>query len=75
MEEKNEIYQRLTRLETKLDMMGEVRDVANEALQSSKSAHLRINDMEDSQKWLKRASLGGLIAGAISIIVKGKIGL
>lgn len=56
--ETNEILQRLARVETKLDMMLEDRDVAtealktaNEALSSSKSAHHRLNTHSKILLW------------------------
>lgn len=41
-----EVLQRLTRLETKMDMIISVKDTAFEALQSTRSAHKRIDDNE-----------------------------
>jgi hypothetical protein len=41
-----EVLQRLTRLETKMDMIITVKDTAFEALQSTRSAHKRIDDIE-----------------------------
>lgn len=70
-DETNEILQRLVRLETKLDLMGAAKDVANEALLSSKSAHHRLTTIEDNQKWLWRTVIGALIAGAIALLWKG----
>lgn len=49
----NEILQRLTRVETKLDIMNSARDIALEAMQSSKSAHLRMDEMRDELSRLK----------------------
>lgn len=45
--ETNEILQRLTRVETKLDMMNSARDIAQDAQQSAKSAHHRIDELRD----------------------------
>lgn len=45
--EMNEILQRLTRVETKLDIMNSARDIAQEALQSSKSAHHRLDELRE----------------------------
>ncbi|WP_127531183.1 hemolysin XhlA family protein [Paenibacillus kobensis] len=70
-EETNEILQRLTRLETKLDMMGTAKDVANEALQRAKSAHRMLAAIEDNQRWLWRTVVGALLTGAIAILWKG----
>ncbi|WEK56448.1 MAG: hypothetical protein P0Y55_12000 [Candidatus Cohnella colombiensis] len=41
-----EILQRLTRVETKLDMQLNAKDIAAEALEKAKSAHLRQNDFK-----------------------------
>lgn len=58
----NEILQRLTRVETKLDIMNSARDIALEAMQSSKSAHLRMDEIRDELSRLKlrqgRTSVG-----------------
>jgi hypothetical protein len=70
-DETNEILQRLVRLETKLDLMGAAKDVANEALLSAKSAHHRLSAIEDNQKWLWRTVIGAVIAGGIALLWKG----
>lgn len=70
-DEMNEILQRVTRVETKLDIMNSARDIALEAMQNSKSGHLRIDEMRDeiarlevkqgeNQRWL----VGTIISGA-----------
>ena len=71
----SEILQRLSRVETKLDMMLEDREVAaqalgtaNEALQSAKSAHHRIDEVRSDVTWAWRTALGALITGAIALI-------
>jgi len=76
-DETNEILQRLARVETKLDMMLEDREIAaqalriaNEALQSAKSAHHRIDEVRSDVTWAWRTAIGALITGAISIIIK-----
>lgn len=55
----NEILQRLTRLETKLDIF--IADPAKEK---------RIADLEDNQKWLWRAVFGTFITGALMYLIK-----
>lgn len=55
----NEILQRLTRLETKLDIF--IADPAKEK---------RIADLEDNQKWLWRAIFGTFITGALMYLIK-----
>lgn len=69
-----EILQRLTRVETKLDMQLNAKDIANEALISSKSAHHRLDGIDDTQKWLWRTVGGTVIAATIAFIVKWKVG-
>ena len=59
MDQNNEVLQRLTRLETKLDMM--INDPSKEK---------RITDLEDNQRWLWRAIFGTFITGAITYIIK-----
>ena len=59
MNHDNEILQRLTRLETKLDIF--IADPAKEK---------RISDLEDNQKWLWRAIFGTFITGAIMYLIK-----
>ncbi|QGQ93962.1 hypothetical protein EHS13_03095 [Paenibacillus psychroresistens] len=43
-EVQSEILQRLTRVETKLDMQLNAKDIANDALGSAKSASIRLNE-------------------------------
>ena len=59
MNEQTEVLQRLTRLETKLDMM-----------LNDPSKDKRITDLEDNQRWLWRAIFGTFITGALTYIIK-----
>ncbi|MCR8636195.1 MULTISPECIES: hemolysin XhlA family protein [Paenibacillus] len=70
-EEKGEILQRLTRVETKLDLMINARDIANEAMLSTKAAHKRLDQLEENQTWLWRTTVAALIIGAIGLLWKG----
>ena len=72
-----EILQRLSRLEGKLDIMLEDREViaqamatANEALQSSKSAHHRIDEVKSDVSWAWRTAVGAVIGAIISFIIR-----
>ncbi|CAG7647390.1 hemolysin XhlA family protein [Paenibacillus allorhizosphaerae] len=67
-----EILQRLTRVETRMDMMVSARDIANEAQQLGKSAHKRLDSLEDNQKWLWRTVASALIVGLINLLFKIK---
>ncbi|MCL6456427.1 MAG: hemolysin XhlA family protein [Gorillibacterium sp.] len=86
-DETNEILQRLTRVETKLDIMNSARDIALEAIQSSKSAHLRIDEMRDelaqmkakqgeNQRWLVGTIISsvGLFITAVGLLLKAMSG-
>ncbi|MFB0841766.1 hemolysin XhlA family protein [Paenibacillus oleatilyticus] len=71
-DETQEILQRLTRVETKLDLMNSARDIAQEALQSTKSAHHRLDRVEKTIFWAATTIIGALIVGAITLIFKLK---
>jgi thymidine phosphorylase len=71
----SDIRERVVRVETKIDSMTDVRATAEEAkataqeaLQSSKSAHHRLDEVADNQKWLWRTIAGSLITGAIAAL-------
>ena len=60
-----DIRDRVVRLETKIDAMTDVRDTASdakekaiEALDKSKSAHHRLDEVADNQRWLWRTLVG-----------------
>lgn len=76
----------LARLETKLDgikdlnkRVEDVDDKAKEALQSTRSAHKRLDDLKnddikvlaDNQTWLWRTAMAALIAGVVNLLWKG----
>ncbi|MEF2964906.1 hemolysin XhlA family protein [Paenibacillus sp. M1] len=76
----SEVLQRITRVETKVDNMDEkldraisAKETAVEALQSAKSAHQRLDKIEDGQKWLWRtigASVITIVIGAILTAIR-----
>lgn len=73
-----ETLQRLARVETKVDNMDEKLDrairaneTAVEALQSAKSAHHRIDKIEDNLKWLWRTFAGAIILAIAAFIISG----
>jgi hypothetical protein len=85
----SDIRERLVRVETKIDAMSDVKETAteaketaNKALQSTQSAHHRIDDLadkriaaiEDNQRWLWRTIVGGIIAAVIAAVAKFKGG-
>lgn len=73
-----ETLQRITRVETKVDSMDEKLDraiSANEtavaALASAKSAHHRLDKIEDGQKWLWRTFAGAFILAVAAFVISG----
>ncbi|WP_239616139.1 hemolysin XhlA family protein [Cohnella mopanensis] len=71
----SDIRERVVRLETKIDAMTDVRETAEaardsalEALQSSKSSHLRIDEIADNQRWLWRTLVGAILAAVIAAV-------
>lgn len=74
-----ETLQRLTRVETKIDNIEEkldsainARDVAIEALQSAKSAHLRLNKIDKIIFWLGTTVVGSVILAIIKFSMEGR---
>jgi len=72
-----DIRERVVRLETKIDAMTDVRTTAEEAKEtaheaaiSARSAHKRLDEIQDNQKWLWRTVVGAIIAVVITAISK-----
>ncbi|PFF55224.1 peptidase [Bacillus thuringiensis] len=57
----------LTRVETKIDVLSNVRELAIEAQQSAKYAHLRVDCLV---LWMGTTVIGSIIAGAIALLFK-----
>lgn len=75
-----EMLQRITRTETNVISMNEKLDraiganeTAVEALSSAKSAHHRLDKIEDNQKWLWRTFAGAFIVAIAAFIITGGI--
>lgn len=73
-----ETLQRITRVETNVVNMNEKLDraiaantTAVEALAAAKSAHHRIKEIEDGQKWLWRTFAGAFILAIAAFIIAG----
>lgn len=47
------------------------KDIANDALASTKAAHLRLDEIMANQTWLWRTVLGSLLVGAVTFLWKG----
>jgi hypothetical protein len=72
------MLQRITRVETKVDNMDEKLDrainaneTAVEALASARSAHHRLDKIEDGQKWLWRTFAGAFVLALAAFIITG----
>jgi hypothetical protein len=66
-----EILQRITRVETKLDIFASAKETANEALQTSKDAHRRIEKIEKMIWFLVSTVLSSLILSIMGFVFKG----
>lgn len=82
-DEVNEILQRLTRVETKLDIINSARDIGMEALQATRTLQVRVEELRDEveqlrnkqadyQKWLIGIliSSGGLFVAAVGLLLR-----
>lgn len=69
-----EILQRLTRVETKLDMHLNAKDIAAEALNKAKSAHHRLDRIDKIIFWAGTTVIGAIVVGAISMLYKSQGG-
>jgi chromosome segregation ATPase len=74
-----DLRDRMARMETKLDRMQKVEqkaeeayEIAREALQSTRSAHKRIDELEEKVEkhitWFWRTVIGSLITGSIGVL-------
>jgi hypothetical protein len=74
----SEIRERVVRVETKIDSMTDVRttaeeakEIAQEALQGTKSAHHRIDNIDKIIFWLCTTIIGTVITGILAFFWKG----
>ncbi|RJX40855.1 hypothetical protein D3P09_02195 [Paenibacillus pinisoli] len=74
----NEMLQRMTRVETKVDGMDgkldraiTANEMAVEARASASSAHKRIDKIEDNQKWIWRTMVGAVLVAVVAFIIGG----
>lgn len=64
-----EVLERLTKIETKLDDYGNMREKTEEAYSLSKQNEKDIEEINEKIKWLSRTIVGALITGVIGIVV------
>lgn len=74
----SEILQRTTRVETTMESMNEkldkaisVNETAVEALASTRSAHKRLDRIENNQTWLWRTFAGAFVLAAAAFVIAG----
>ena len=67
-----EVLDRLMRLETKIDLQDYkgLSEKVDEAFNMSKNNEERIEELEDSNKWIIRLVIGTVIGGILAIIIK-----
>lgn len=71
-----EVLERLTKIETKLDDYGNLREKTEEAHSLSKENEKDIAEINDKIKWLSRTIVSAIIVGIIGIVIAVlKIGL
>lgn len=69
MDINQEILQRLTRVETKLDMFASAKDTANEALNLSKDTLRRIDKLERVINWTAAIIIGGVLVSIVNVVI------
>lgn len=68
-----EILQRLTRVETKLDMIASAKETSLEALQLARHAHDRIIKLERIVFWASTTIIGGGFLSFLTLFIKGVV--
>ena len=73
-----EIRERMVRVETKIDTMTDIQETANqakeiavEALSSTKSAHKRIDKIDKVIFWLATTVIGAVVTAVLTLVIKG----
>ncbi|MCL1701638.1 hemolysin XhlA family protein [Lysinibacillus sp. Bpr_S20] len=71
------IYERLGGIEAKIDDIRDIRqtadnakDIAEEALASTKSAHHRLNKIDKIVWWASTTIIGAVILGLLALVIK-----
>lgn len=62
-----EVLERLTKIETKLDDYGSLRDKTEQAYTLSKENEKDIEEIQEKLKWVSRTIIGALITGLVGI--------
>ena len=69
MDINQEILQRITRVETKLDLFASAKDTANEALNLSKDTLRRIDKLERVINWTAAIIIGGVLVSIVNMVI------
>lgn len=69
MDINQEILQRITRVETKLDMFASAKDTANEALNLSKDTQRRLDKLERVINWTAAIIIGGVLVSIVNMVI------
>ncbi|MGE7917960.1 hemolysin XhlA family protein [Viridibacillus sp. NPDC093762] len=71
------ILERTVRVETKIDLFNDVKDVAEEAkdtaykaLESTKSAHKRLDKIDKIVWWVGTTIIGAVILALVALVIK-----
>lgn len=64
-----EVLERLTKIETKLDDYGNMREKTEEAYSISKKNEKDIEEINERIKWITRTVAGAFITGIIGIVI------
>lgn len=74
----SDIRERMVRVETKIDSMTDVQNMANDAketatqaLSSTRSAHKRLDKIDKIIFWLGTTVLGSVVTGVITLMWRG----
>ncbi len=67
----SEIRECVVRVETKIDTMTDVDKTANEALASTRSAHKRIDKIDNTLFLVVTTIIGSVIVGIMALLMKG----
>lgn len=62
-----EVLERLTKIETKLDDYGSLRDKVESTYALSKENEKEISEIQEKLKWITRTIVGALITGLVGI--------
>lgn len=63
-----EVLARLVRIETKLDDYDSMKTKVEETRARAVSNEIKINEIDEKQKWIERTTIGAILVGAVNLI-------